>query len=200
MRQDLSNRPIPPMTNELRAVLDPIVKINDKAWQEFELGITHDTIKKGGLLWDIGQICNSLVFLRTGLIRSYSFQHEKEVTHTFYVDKDLFYDDYSFLSQKPCRKMYEAIEDCELLLIHRSHLLSMYDRHKCFERLGRLALERTHVNMMEHMERISLDHARDNYRYLVTNHPSLLQRVPQKIIASYLNITPEHLSRIRAKS
>ncbi|MDF0717148.1 Crp/Fnr family transcriptional regulator [Muricauda sp. 334s03] len=186
-------------TYELKTVLDSMVKINDLEWRDFIKGLQRKNLSKGEHLWKKDQFCDSLVFLQSGLIRSYSYLGPKEVTHAFYFEKSLFYDDYSFLSHRPCTKAYQALEDSEILFINRSYLQSMYDRHKCFERLGRLALENAHIAMVQNMERIRLFSAEENYCYLSKHYPGLLQRVPLKTIASYLNISPEHLSRIRAK-
>jgi len=185
--------------DELKIVINNIVKISDLAWKDFEATTTKKRIKKGELLWEEGQVCRNLVFLQTGLVRSYSFRDGKEITHTFYEDKSLFYDDYSFLTQKPCKKTFEALEDCDLLVVNREDLFSLYDEYKCFERLGRRAVEIAHINMIEDIERLILGSAEQNYLYIINNTPKLIQQVPLKIIATYLNISSEHLSRIRAK-
>ena len=183
--------------SELRKVIENIVKINEESWSEFESKITNKELKKGDFLWREGQVCRSLVFLQKGLIRTVSFKNEREVTHTIYEESSLFYDDYSFLSQNPCKKSFEALEDCQLSLSSRSDLFTMYDRHKSFERLGRIAVETAHVRMIENIERINLNSAEENYMHLLDSRPHLIQRISQKIIASYLNVTTEHLSRIR---
>jgi len=184
---------------DFKSAIDAIVHINDLAWSDFKKEFQKKTIKKGEFIWKEGQTCKHLVFLKNGLVRSFSTTNGKETTHTFYEKKNFFYDDYSFLSQKPCIKAYQVLEDSELVFVSRTHLFSMYDKYKCFERLGRIAIEQTHIKMIHDIEQISQNSSEENYKHLLNTNPSLIHRVPQKIIASYLNVTSEHLSRIRLK-
>jgi len=183
----------------LKIAINNIVGINEMAWNDFRTGLKEKKIKKGSFLWREGQTCRHLAFLHSGLIRSLSYNDGKEITHTFYESNNLFYDDYSFLSQNPCQKAYQVLADSELILVSRVHLHTMFDRHKCFERLGRLAVEQAHVSMIQDVERLNQSSSEENYKDLLITRPNLLQQVSQKVIASYLNISPEHLSRIRLK-
>lgn len=183
----------------LKSILENITPISDEIWGDFIEKRHEKSIKKGAFLWKEGQVCKHLVFLKSGLIRSFNHSGEKEITYNFYEKNALFYDDYSFLSQKPCTKNFQALEASEVLIFPRNHLLNLYDRHKAFERIGRIAIETAHIQMIENKERLNLHSAEFNYLYLLENHSELLQQVPLKIIASYLLISTEHLSRIRAK-
>jgi len=184
---------------DFKNAINNIVRITDMAWSDFKIELQKKTIKKGEYIWREGQTCRHLVFLKIGLVRSFSTKDGKEITHTFYEKKNFFYDDYSFLTQNPCKKAYQILENSELVLVNRTHLFSMYDKYKCFERLGRIAVEQAHIKMIQDVELISHNSSEENYKHLLSTNSSLINRVPQKIIASYLNITPEHLSRIRLK-
>lgn len=184
---------------ELKFTLNKIAVLNDMEWQDFSQFIIEKNLNKGDYIWEEGQISKHLIFLKSGLIRSYSFTNNREITHHFYEKNALFYDDHSFLSQKPCSKYYQILEKSALFMISREQLLAMYDKYKTFERIGRLAIEDAHIKMIENIERLNINSAEENYLHLLNNHPHLLQKISQKIIASYLNITTEHLSRIRSK-
>lgn len=183
----------------LKSLLDQITVIDEVAWNDFTEHQIEKRFSKGEIIWQEGQICGHLVFLKKGLVRSFSAENGKEITFNFYETNSLFYDDYSFISQKPCNKTYQVLENSEIVLIPRMHLLSMFDKHKCFERIGRISVESAHVRMIEQRERMLQNSAEKNYQYLLLNSPYLVQTLPQKIIASYLNISTEHLSRIRSK-
>jgi len=187
------------ITQSLRSILDKITLIDEIAWNDFTEKQTEKSFKKGEIIWKEGQTCKHLLFLKSGLVRSYALNNGKEITFNFYETNSLFYDDYSFISQNPSNKAFQALEDSAITFIPRDHLLSMYDKYKCFEKIGRISVEIAHIQMIEKRERLIKNSAEENYKHLLSTQPYLIQTLPQKLIASYLNVSTEHLSRIRAK-
>ena len=183
----------------LHATLNQIAIVDQTAWNDFSRSIIEKELQKKDCILEAGKKCQFLVFLKSGLVRSYSENGETEITFHFYEANSLFYDDYSFITQKASKKTYEVLEKSEIILIPRSHLLNMFDKHKCFERIGRMAIEQAHIQMIEENENLSLNNAEQNYKALLQHRPHLIQKLSQKMIASYLRITTEHLSRIRNK-
>ncbi len=181
----------------LRATLSSYSSFENEVWEEFEHFFIEKSISKNEMIWENGEVCKHLVFIVKGAVRSFSMARGNELTNNFYFDSDLFYDDYSFISQKPCFSNYQALEDTDLLLIPRSALYLMFNKYKSFERLGRIVVECRYIELYESMTRKSNQSAGENYRYLMEHAKKVIQRVPLKMVASYLNITPEHLSRIR---
>lgn len=181
----------------LRTALSTYSSLENEVWEEFEHFFIEKSIAKNEMIWENGEVCKHLVFIVKGAVRSFSMAHGNELTNNFYFDSDLFYDDYSFISQKPCFNNYQALEDTDLLLIPRSALYLMFNKYKSFERLGRIVVECRYIELYESMTRMSNQSAGENYRYLMEHAKKVIQRVPLKMVASYLNITPEHLSRIR---
>lgn len=183
----------------LKTVIHELVALTDAAWEDFTSGLRKRTVERGAYIWRAGQVCKHLVFQKSGLARSFSCPNGNEITHRFYDVNSLYYDDYSFISQNPSKKSYQLLEDSELLLIERAHLNALFDKYKCFERLGRIAVEQAHVQLIDGAEMLNQQSAEENYRQLLATNPSLLQRVSLKTIASFLQVSPEHLSRIRSK-
>lgn len=181
----------------LLQVLDAISPLEQEARAALAASIEYKHLRKNELLWLAGDTCKHLVFVEKGLLRNYEYINHREITHRFYAEQQLFYDDYSFIAQKQCVSNYEALEETDLLLIPRTALYALYDQFKSVERLGRIAVEQAHVRWVEHLNNITTKSAEENFSLLLKSQPNLLQRVPQKMIASYLNITPEHLSKIK---
>lgn len=192
-------KPKETLNHSLKSILNQVTFVDELAWEDFIQLKTEKSLKKGELLWREGQVCRHLVFLKKGLIRRFSLNNGKEVTFNFYETSSIFYDDYSFISQQPSKNNYQVLEDSEVTLIPRAQLLKMFDKYKCFERIGRIFVEKAHIAMIEEREKLSQNNAEKNYKQLLSNKPYLIQTLPQKIIASYLNISTEHLSRIRSK-
>jgi CRP-like cAMP-binding protein len=103
------------------------------------------------------------------------------------------------VSQRPGRFHVRAVTDSVLWGIERADLYRLYDRIPAMERFGRLILEELIAGRAtREIEQLALS-AEERYRRLLKRSPQLLQLVAQKDIASYLGMTPETFSRLRAK-
>jgi CRP-like cAMP-binding protein len=180
-------------------ILQNVTPLPADEWLNFEQYFSYRRLNKNEVLWKENEVCNHLVFISKGLIYCFYNKDGKEIVQNLYFGNSIFYDDYSFISQVPCLLNYVAIEITELIVIPRIALYEMFDKYKSFERLGRIMVERNHtLSIKEQLNSNGLT-TEEKYLTLITNHPDVIQRVPLKIIASYLNITPEHLSRIRKR-
>lgn len=186
-------------STSLRNLLRSVTPIAETEWQNFEQYFSSRKLLKNETLWKENEICTHLAFINSGLIYCYHNKEDKEIVTNLYFGNSLFYDDYSFIRQEPCILTYVALETTELIVIPRIALYEMFDKYKSFERLGRMMVERNHTISIKEQLNFNGNKAEEKYLSLVASQPSLIQRVPLKIIASYLNITPEHLSRIRKK-
>ncbi len=186
-------------SNSLRNILQSVSPIAETEWQNFEQYFSSRKLLKNETLWKENEICTHLAFIKNGLVYCYHNKAEKEIVTNLYFENSLFYDDFSFIRQEPCILTYVALETTELIVIPRIALYEMFDKYKSFERLGRMMVERNHTISMKEQLNFNGNKAEKKYVSLAASQPGLIQRVPLKIIASYLNITPEHLSRIRKK-
>lgn len=161
--------------------------------------LSPQEVRKGEVIWHAGDICRHILFINKGALRYYYFKDGKEVNGQFFFENAFFTDYYSFISREPMAFTTEALEDSSLLLMSRSGIFDLYDRFKSYERLGRLIAEQNFIQL--HNTRVDLHtkNPEELYRDLLINRPKVLERVPLYMIASYIGITPEHLSRIRKK-
>lgn len=93
----------------------------------------------------------------------------------------------------------ETIEACQLLIVPREPWHELYDKYPEIERVSRLVSQSNVQKLYRRIKILHYSSPEEKYRYLIENEPQIIQRTPLKFIASYLNITPETLSRIRAK-
>jgi CRP-like cAMP-binding protein len=98
----------------------------------------------------------------------------------------------------PSRKGIQILEDADLIAINAIALNGLYNQHHEIERLMRKVTEAGYVETVNRLESLQFHSAEERYNALVQAHPQIVQRVPQKFIASYLGITPVSLSRIRS--
>lgn len=146
-----------------------------------------------------GEVEDWFSIVRTGVHRIY-FEHDgDEVCLGFAYDGSWSGVFDSFTSRRPARLTLQAVTDTTLFSIRHADLMRLYDEVPAMARFGRLILEEVlYGRATREIEQLTLT-AEERYRRLLQRSPHLLQLVPQKDIASYLRMTPETFSRLRAK-
>lgn len=183
----------------IEAYVRQVVSPNAEEWEAFRGILTPKRIRKKELILKQGQVCTFIAFVTEGFLREYNFLHDKDVTVDF-ISPGNFVTDYpSFLLQSPSVQYIEALTDVECLLFKRDDIHRLYDQYKTWERFGRLIAERIFCNAEMRRKNIISKSAEDLYHDFVRDYPQVVQHVPQYYIASYLGLSPEHLSRIRRK-
>jgi CRP-like cAMP-binding protein len=154
-------------------------------------------LRKKQYLLQEGDVCKYVAFVEKGILRSYTI-NDKGIEHVmqFALEGWWISDNYSFLTGEPSSYAIDALEDAELLLMTASSMESMMERVVKMERYFRL-LQQKNIIAMQRRLIFSLKTAEEKYTGLTDTYPDIIQRVPQHMIASFLGITPETLSRIR---
>ena len=147
-----------------------------------------------------GEVCRYVYFIISGALRSY-YVDEKGVEHIFQLslENSWISDLESFFSQKPANYYIESIEESSLLRISYERLETLYAQVPKMERYFRILFQKAYINALQRLNATMWDSAEERYNDMVRENCTILQRVPQTYIASYLGITPESLSRIRKK-
>jgi len=184
---------------KIEAFIKTIIQPNKEEWDAFTEIIRFKTLKKKELLLEEGKVCNFIAFVNSGILREYSFLNGKEATLDF-VDDNKFISDYqSFIMEVPSKQYLEALTDVDLLILRKDDINFLYDKYKIWERFGRLIIEAIFCGVEQKRKMIISTSLDEQYRDFVAAYPQILQKVPQYYIASYLGISPEHLSRLRKK-
>jgi CRP-like cAMP-binding protein len=186
-------------TEALKAAIQQITPIEPEAVDAMMDILSPREVSKGELIWSAGDVCRHILFINKGALRYFYYKDGKEVNGQFFFENAFFTHYYSFISREPMDFSAEALEDSSLILMSRSGIFDLYDRFKSFERLGRLIAEQNFIAL--HQTRVNLHTKTPEELYLdiLQNRPKVVDRVPLYMIASYIGITPEHLSRIRRK-
>jgi len=157
-----------------------------------------ETVKKDDLLIKEGKTSKKSYFLEKGIIRCYIIDlNGEEVTTRFYSAPDFLNDYLSFFKQKPSDENYEALTDCIVWSINHEKVQYCFHNIPEFREWGRMLLTLNYVKMHKHMISFHKYTAQERYENLLQKHPEIIQKVPLKIIASYLGVTKFSLSRIR---
>ena len=177
---------------------DEKVQLTDEEKQACISFFIPKKLRKKQYFLQEGDPCKYVAFVEKGLLRSYSIDERgSEHILQFAFEGWWIADQYSFLTGEPSVYTIDTLEDSELLLISRQGEEEMLSQIPKMERYFRILLQNNLINMQRRLVS-SLSHtAEEKYSQLVQSCPSIQQRVPQHMMASYLGITPETLSRIR---
>ena len=175
-------------------------KISDQARLDFTKCISKKGFNKGDLLLKQGEICKHIYFLKEGFARGFYYHEGKEFTLWFGLENDIIASMYSFVSQKQSFESIEFLENSVVYCLEYGQLQRLYKQHIEINLIGRLFTERYYLKLEERVMSLQFQSALERYNQIIKNTPNLIQRASLGHIASYLGITQETLSRIRAKT
>jgi CRP-like cAMP-binding protein len=144
-----------------------------------------------------GEVEYYLNFIMKGLARKFFYRDKEEMVTQLAKENELISSYDSFLGCKPSTYVVETIEPTSFISITRDHVEELYDHNPKMERLGRLITTQQFLSRERwEYDRMRLD-SHGRFVQFIQENSDLLQRVPQKYLASYLNIKPETFSRFK---
>ena len=156
-------------------------------------------LPKNEFLVTESKVCKHLYFLEHGAIRGYYLLDGKEITHWFGFENDFVTSFHSFITEQPAIENIQLLEGCVLWSISKKKLTSLFNHYHEIERLVRIAYEKYYLRLEERFVNAQFKTAAELYENLLKRTPHILERVPLGMIASYLGISQETLSRIRSR-
>ncbi len=153
--------------------------------------------EKKSIITHSGEIENYMNFVDRGLVRKYYKKENDEINTQISHEGHIIHAQESFHSRTPSEYTIETIEPCELSSITYECLERIYTSSEKMQQLGRLVITATMVLKDKWQSQLVKLSPRERFINFVTRHPELMQRVPQKYLASYLNIKPETFSRFK---
>lgn len=189
-------------TAQLETVLTEIaapLEFNPRAWRAFLSAVSTRRFAKGEHLVREGDAATALYFVNSGLLRYYYLASGTEHTGQFFNASMFVADVLALTTGAPCVQNIDALEAGEVIVIPKPVLLAAYDADHAFERFGRRVMEHAMSGSQRRSAGLLTLSADERYTRFVTARPDVAARVPQYLIASYLGITPEALSRIRRR-
>ncbi len=156
-------------------------------------------VKAGEYLLQQGKICNQISFIEKGLFRLFYLNDGKEITTCFCKENTITCSYQSMLIQQPSDMAIQAIEDSKIISFSYQNLQKLYQTDLFWQQVGRMAAENEFIIAACYSRFLNDLSAQERYLQIMESDPELLQRVPLNYLATYLQITPETLSRIRKK-
>ena len=155
-------------------------------------------LRKKQYLLQEGDVCKYVSFIEKGMLRTYTVD-EKGNEHILSFSMEGWWtaDLYSFFTSEPSLYNIEALQNCELLLLPKSSWDILLEKIPALERYFRIIIQNNLMAMQRRLLGSMSETAQEKYTKLVATFPDCIHRVPQHMIASYLGISRETLSRIR---
>jgi CRP-like cAMP-binding protein len=177
---------------------DEHIQLTEEEKQLCKTFFTPKKLRKRQYILQEGDVCKYVAFVEKGMLRSYTIDEKgNEHIMQFAFEGWWISDHYSFLTGEPAVYNIDALEDSELLLISKQAEEKMLQKIPKFEKYFRILLQNSLIATQRRLISSLSQNAEERYNQLISVCPTIPQRVPQHMMASFLGITPETLSRIR---
>ena len=162
--------------------------------------LTVKKIRKRQYLLQEGDVCKCVAFVEKGAMRLYRVNEDgSEHIVLFALDGSFVTDLYSFFTSEPSTYNIDAIEDSQLVLITKSASDELRKQSPKYQEFVLQATSEAYIQLEKRVtSTISLS-VEERYKELIAHYPDIIQRVPQHMIASYMGLNPETLSRVRKR-
>jgi len=158
------------------------------------------TVKAKTILLSAGATSQHTYFVNSGILRSFNI-NDNIIEHVLHFACEGWWigDMYSYIAGKPGNLFIEVLEDAEIVVISKANHQELYHAIPKLERFFRILTENSLVAHQERlMDNLSLT-AEERFEKFCSKYPSLIQKIPQKHIASYIGVTPEFFSKMKAR-
>ena len=162
--------------------------------------LTPKKLRKKQYLLQEGDVCKHIAFVEKGALKAYVVDDAgAESIIQFALEGWVISDLYSFLTGEPATYNIDALENAELVLISKSAHEELLKKLPKYETYIRLQITGAYIALQKRLTSIISLPLEERYKNFLAVYPNIAQRVPQHMIASYMGLTPETLSRVRSR-
>lgn len=149
------------------------------------------------MIHDANKICTTSYFIQKGLLRTYFIKDGKEISEYFCCENEWINSPKSFMQRKVDIYAIDAIEDTVVFGLHASDLVFLFENFPEMERYARLSMGTVLGHLIERITNLRFTNAKEKYDHFCEVYHDVYHRIPLGMVATYLGITQETLSRIR---
>lgn len=184
---------------EVVEFLNSIYPLSQECLHHLEKVVKFKEIVRGDTLLEIGEVNRNLYFIKSGALHCYYYVKDKTVSDWFFLEGETVVSIGSFYDQVPSEDSIVALEDCELYYITKDEYDFINKTFLEFNFIARVLLEKYLKVFHEHARIIRKTAAVDRYNVVLKKMPELVQRIQVGPLATWLNMEPETLSRMRGR-
>lgn len=186
------------MNSNLSSYIRRYIDISDQEDELFQSFLNPSILKKKEFLLEEGKTCKARYYVANGCLRFFyiDYKGNEQITH-FGIDNWWITDYESLINHTPSKFYIQATEDTNLLVLDQESFDKLCIELPKSERLFRIIMEKTYIAAQKRMEYMFSLSGEELYLHFIAANPEFAQRVPQYMIASYLGMTPEFVSKIR---
>ena len=155
---------------------------------------------KGQMILSEGEICKHVYYIERGLIRQFYFKNGKQITEHLGEDRSVFMCIESLFREEPTKLQVEALEPTWVYALPKQKLEQVAVHNVNIQILYRKILEESLITSQVHADLVRFETAQARYKRICKLSPQVILRAPLVYIASYLQMTPETLSRVRSST
>ena len=160
--------------------------------------LVHRKYAKGETILAEGEVCSEIIYIDRGLAREFYIKNNKEVTEYLAVEGSIMMSIESLFKEQPSHIQIEALEPCVIYALPKKRLEEVALHNVNIQILYRKILEESLILSQVHADLVRFESAENRYRRMCKLSPQVALRAPLLYIASYLQMTPETLSRVRS--
>ena len=187
------------MHSNLLKLLQRIVDLDKEEEELIKSSFKPLSLSKYDYFLKTDEVNKYIGFLEKGLVRYFVYKDDEESTFEFTKEGEFIADYQSFNNRTTSIQNIQAIEDCEILIINYDNVQTIFNTTKNGNLIGRYIIEHRFDIMVNQLLAIYMQNQEERYKKFVEHYSDLTQRIPQYLIASYVGVKPQSLSRIRRR-
>ena len=176
------------------------ISLSSTLKSELAKRVVSRTFNKGDLVHNADKICTKSYLIKNGLLRTYFLKDGKEISEFFCTETEWVNSPRSFMNRQTDIYYIDALENTEVFCLHVNDLVFLFENFPEMERYARLSMGTILGHLLERVTSLKFTTAKEKYEHFCETYHDIYPRIPLGMIASYLGITQETLSRIRAKN
>jgi|TARA_B110000240_G_scaffold191402_1_gene233976 CRP-like cAMP-binding protein len=187
------------MIENFKTEISKLINLTETEWLVFSKHLITKHYKKGDFFIQEGDICKYVGFIDKGFFNIFYRTKGAEHIRGFFFPNELISNYPSFLLMNESKFNIQALEDSSATLLLRDDLVELYKKIPKVEKFSRFVVESLYIEVSDKYESFFLKTAEERYLEFINSKPKFSEKIPQYMIASYLGITPEALSRVKKR-